>query len=284
MGRVRGVDTGTEVAVADPTADLIEQVLRTECLTATPTTRRGYSTVLRKFLAHTGKDDGWTAADVKGYFASELEAGRSKEYLRWQYTALKPLFSSRGIAMPVPRRIVPPARPSELNAPALDPDEILAMITCAHNGELEPTDVALLAAATVWGFRRSELARIEMRPSGFVTVVTSKTGEPRIHAIPESLWPALDGYDHEMSMFEVSSRFHVIRRVARIRKTRGDGWHAMRRAVMTAIAEAGIPEFTLNAYMGWSQSARSTAARYYRPRARDVDQAVYGVHPYLAAW
>lgn len=267
----------------DPTGDLIEQVLRTECLTATPTTRRTYTTVLRKFIRQTGKHDGWTAQDVKGYFASELDAGQSKSYLRWQYTALKPLFAHAGLEIPVPRRIVPPPKQNETNAPALEPDEVRALIDCAHGGSLEPDDVALLAAATVWGFRRAELTELSRTPEGFITVAAAKTGVQRIHMIPEQLWPALDGYQPR-DLRETGSRFHVIRRAASIRKAQGQGWHSIRRAVATALWEAGVPGPTINAYMGWSPSSRYSATRYYRPRARDVDQAVYEVHPYLRLW
>ncbi len=264
--------------------ELVEDVLRTECLTATETTKRSYRVVMRKFLAQTGKLEGWTAQDVKGYFASELAAGRAKAYLRWQYTVLRPLFSYSGTSIPVPRGIVRPPRLDERTAPALDPDEVGAIIDAAHRDLLPPETVALVAAATVWGFRRLELTRLEITPDGFLNVSVAKTGARRTHLIPDQLWPALEGY-REMEVREVGeTRWNEARKAARIRRSRGQGWHSVRRAVTTALWEAGVPGPTINAYMGWSPGNSMSASRYYRPRARDVDQAVYEVHPYLRLW
>lgn len=273
------------MAVAAPpdAAKLVDEVLRVECITATVQTKRVYRSVMSNFLRSTGKMQGWTAADVKEYFAKELESGRSKAYLRFQYTALKPLFSHFDARIPVPRGIIRPPKMDEIHAPALDPDQVAVMITCAVQGELEPADTALLAAATIWGFRRSELANLKITSEGFVTVDAAKTGAPRMHLIPDVIWPALDGYE-QMPMLRVSERFHVIRKAAKIRNVKGLGWHAIRRAVATALWESGVPGPTINAYMGWSPASRYSAARYYRPRARDVDQAVYAVHPYLPYW
>ncbi|HUY54581.1 MAG TPA: hypothetical protein VMV23_05435 [Candidatus Nanopelagicaceae bacterium] len=268
--------------VPGPTA-LIDEVLRVECLTATPQTKRVYSSVMRNFITRTGKTEGWTAGDVKEYFAGELELGKTKTYLRFQYTALKPLFAHSGQVIPVPRGIVRPPRMDEVHAPALDPDEIMAMIEVANSGALSPSDTALLAAATIWGFRRSELSRLTKTAEGFLTVSAAKTGVQRTHLIPDVMWPPLDGYE-QMEMLLVSDRFHVIRKAAKVRSQKGGGWHSIRRAVATALWEAGIPGPTINAYMGWSPSSRYSATRYYRPRARDVDQAVYAVHPYLSMW
>jgi integrase len=254
-----------------------------ECLTITPQTKQVYRSVMGNFLRSTEKMGDWTPADVKEYFAKELEAGRSKTYLRFQYTALKPLFLHEGTRIPVPRSIIRPPKLDELNAPALDPDEVMAMIQVARDGRLDPRDVALLAASSIWGFRRSELATLQITAEGFVTVAAAKTGAPRMHLIPDNMWPALHGYQ-QMPMLRVSERFHVIRKAAKIRNVRGMGWHAVRRAVATALWESGVPGPTINAYMGWAPQSRYSATRYYRPRARDVDQAVYQVHPYLAVW
>jgi hypothetical protein len=263
--------------------DLVEEVLRQECFTATGTTLRGYRTVLRKFLLHSGKLEGWTAGDLKDYFRSEIEAGKSRTYCRWQFTALKPLFSHFGVQIPVERRIIPPPQQDELRAPAMEPDEIAACVTAAHKMDItDARDVALLAACTVWGFRRQELSELQI-DRGFVKVAAAKTGAQRIHAIPPSLWPALEGYE-PIPPLEVSERFLGILKVVGIKHRRGMGWHPVRRAVATALWEHGVDGPTINAYMGWSPVSAYSATRYFRPRAKDVDERVYALHPYLALW
>ncbi|MGH7611949.1 MAG: tyrosine-type recombinase/integrase [Candidatus Dormibacteria bacterium] len=270
------------LAQLEPQEALIQDIIRLECLSATPLTKRGYQTVLRKFLGHAGKLSDFTAADLKDYFAGEIEAGLSRSYCRWQYTVLKALFRHLAQPIPVERRIIPPSRPNEINAPALTPEEMQALVEAAHRELLDPLDVALLACASVWGFRRSELATLEVK-AGLVSVTTAKTGTQRLHIIPEQLWPALQGYQRR-PLLEVGSRFARIRAAAQVRGRKGLGWHGVRRAVATGLWEAGVDGPSIEAYMGWSPNTQRSSTRYFRPRPKDVDARVYQLHPYLPLW
>lgn len=270
------------LAQPEPQEALVQDIIRLECPSATALTKRGYQTVLRKFLGHSGKLADFTAHDLKDYFAGELGAGLSRSYCRWQYTVLKALFRHLGQEIPVERRIIPPSRPNEINAPALSPEEMGALVDAAHHDLLEPLDVALLACASVWGFRRQELAGLAISGET-VSVVTAKTGTLRLHVIPEQLWPALTAYQRR-PLLEVGARFARIRQVAGVRAQKGMGWHGIRRAVATGLWEAGVDGPSIEAYMGWSPNTQRSSTRYFRPRPRDVDARVYQVHPYLSLW
>ncbi|MGH7639512.1 MAG: tyrosine-type recombinase/integrase [Candidatus Dormibacteria bacterium] len=266
----------------DVREDLVEAVIRSECFNAFPLTQRGYRTVLRKFLSHVDKLSGFTAADLKDYFGSEIGAGQTRAYCRWQYTVLKALFRHLGEQIPVERRIIPPPRPVDVNAPALTPEEMQQMAEAAHRELIPPADVALLACASIWGFRRVELATLEIR-AGTVSVAAAKTGVQRLHTIPEQLWPALEGYER-LSVTEVGLRFIEIRRAAGVRAQKMMGWHAIRRAVATGLWEAGLDGPSIEAYMGWSPNTQRSSTRYFKPRPGEVDKRVYALHPYLPLW
>lgn len=267
------------LAQPEPLEALVQDIIRLECINATPLTKRSYQTVLRKFLRHAAKLADFDAADLKDYFASELEAGQSRSYCRWQFTVLKALFRHLGREMPVERRIIPASR---TYAPALTPEEMAALIGAAHRELLGPLDVALLACASVWGFRRLELATLEIK-AGMVSVTTAKTGVQRLHIIPEQLWPALEAYERR-PLLEVGARFKVIRAAGEVRAQKGMGWHGVRRAVATGLWEAGVDGPSIEAYMGWSANTQRSSTRYFRPRPRDVDARVYQLHPYLPLW
>jgi integrase len=272
------------MAVAlDQTQELIEAAIRSEAIGITPTTKRTYASVMRSFLQFTGKDDGWSAQDLKTYFANELEQGRSRSYVRWQFYPIKALFSYREMQMPVKLRIIPTAKWSEIRAPALDFDEVAAFIETAHKGLISAADTALVCACTVWGFRRVEMGQFTVE-GDLVSVSAAKGGPQRVHLIPEQLIPVLQGHEQRDARY-VGDRFPIISRLARVKHRDGMGWHSIRRSVSTALTENGVPDPTLKAFMGWSNGGSSNMpSRYYRPRAREVDQIVYNVHPFLAMW
>ena len=116
-----------------------------------------------------------------------------------------------------------------------------------------------------------------------VRVAVAKTGVLRIHSVPDNLWPALAGYE-QLAPLAVSSRFTQILKTSGIKHTPGMGWHSVRRAVATALWEKGVDGPTISAYMGWTNVTQNTATRYFRPRAKDVDERIYAVHPYLRLW
>ena len=62
----------------------------------------------------------------------------------------------------------------------------------------------------------------------------------------------------------------------------GEGWHSIRRALVTALVNHGLDQYSVSRWMGWKLN--DTAYRYFRPDPVELDAKVYSHHPYLAVW
>jgi len=72
---------------------------------------------------------------------------------------------------------------------------------------------------------------------------------------------------------------------AHIRAPRtGEGWHSLRRSVVTGLTNAGLAEVKMNAWMGWQYKGQDMTQRYYRPDPAELDLEVYALHPFLPYW
>lgn len=264
--------------------DLIDQVLAFECMGATGGTLKAYRSVLTRFLSFSGKLSGWNREDVLAYFASQLtgEHRSSAGYLRLQHTVLLALWRHSGINPPITRRDLPPVRRDDLHRPVATTEEIKRLIKYART--LEDHGLrSLVIASTIWGLRRVELTRYEIKGPR-LTVIAAKTGTLRQHIIPPELVPMLtgppDGFDNQ----EATHVFHKLRAGAKIRVQQQQGWHWIRRALSTHLMQAGVPMPVVSNYMGWAPPSSISAAWYFSPDPGEVDGQVYASHPFLRLW
>lgn len=196
----------------------------------------------------------------------------------------------------------------ESRRPALDRELIRELVGAARGGRVFVWHVPLLVLATVYGMRAAEMAAV--RPEDVdltnsrIYVRTLKGGVRRWVWLPPELHLLLEGWEAP-SAAEVERAFADIwSAVADEPKPRGVGWHAIRRALVRDLAEAGVPSDARIRFLRWRDAgsgANRMDALYSAPNllvsrggveavtggdqgARDYDGLVWDRHPYLPMW
>lgn len=262
----------------------IDEALRLYRMGLPLPTQARYRSACRHFVRITGRSAGWTETDVRRYLAESLSAGRARSTLAWSLAGpIGALFAAEGRTLPVGRRALPPIDHGRVGPPVYRLDEITRLIATAQDAATDPALRAWVCAATLWGFRRSEIGRLDLDwEAGVVRVTTSKTGARREHQIPYESFPALQAWSPGSDR-DLEARWIPFRRRAGLPRQRGEGWHAIRRGVATALSIAGVRRETIIAWMAWSQSS-ATVDRYVRPRPAELDAEVLPLHPLIPLW
>jgi hypothetical protein len=163
----------------------------------------------------------------------------------------------------------------------MDLEDMTKFIEAAKRSKYPDFQICLLS--TLYGFRRQELADImsEGLMGLMIDMNTVKTGHRRIHTIPPQLSKALTFKGKHTTIGMANYIFERI--VREYRETRfHEGWHTIRRSLVTELLDRGLTDFQVSRFMGWSRS--ETAYKYYKPKRETVDNEVYAVHPYLPLW
>ena len=220
-----------------------------------------------------------------GYMDGLVSRGLKPRSIITIMSRLRALYHANGWSWPLlPRDMhlgLPDAGPG---GPALSPDEIRQLILGAKGGGR--LDVVAMALSTTWGFRPAEMATI--LSSGLdgraISVQTSKLGRRREHTIPVVLASALTFRGRERTTDGLHKAFERLM-CAHVRDTRtGEGWHSVRRSLVTGLLEAGLREAALHKWMGWQYKGQDIVDRYYRPDPAKLDAEVYALHPFLPFW
>ena len=196
----------------------------------------------------------------------------------------------------------------ESRRPALDRELIRELVSAAKRGQLFAWHAPLVALATVYGMRAAEMAAVRSEDIDVghsrIYIRTLKGGVRRWAWLPPELHGFLEGWQAP-SPAEVERAFADIwSAVADDPKPRGVGWHAIRRALVRDLAEAGVSSQSRIRFLRW-RDAGSGAARmdalYSAPNllvsregveavtegdqgSRDYDREVWDRHPYLPMW
>jgi len=203
------------------------------------------------------------------------------------YYALKKLFVD---VLNKPFTIDPPDRPSEQYRPVLDFERAKRLIEWAKHEGSKATKFYLSLAST-FGFRRAELSMLSERSfdGGYIIVPPLKKGKKRVHKIPEPIEEYVFGFTPKpMSEATMSRFFKGMAKKAGIKIRAKEGWHSIRRLVVTSLSEAGLNYLIIHKFMRWSEGRENRqlamVARYTRMEDDKVDALVYQNHPLLRLW
>lgn len=255
----------------------------------TTDTRKAYLTQARLFLRNAGEKPAYSRDDVLHYIDGLITAEKSKNSIRSAIVGIQALC--RAIDCPWPLAGKPLHLPHDEDdgglGPVLAPDEVTKLITAAKQHPGITSRATCLA--TIYGFRVSEIARTLSAgiTEPHLLVTTSKTRHRREHGIPSILFEQLRCPPLTIGV----SALHVLFRTLMAEHVRapakGEGWHAVRRALVTGLAQNEVPDRLLVRFFGWSRTGSSGAViadRYTRLDYRDVDDQVFRRHPFLRAW
>jgi len=207
-----------------------------------------------------GHENQPTDSEWRRYFTVRRDQKISERTLRKEFFQLKKLGEANHWPWPFVRDDAPFSE-EEPDQPTHRPEDLEQMI--AGRDKLSKGEVFYLAAATTWGLRREEMARIQKRDydEDLFTVHHAKKQRTKTRPIPDALKPIFVQYRAaHLTPEALSAMYHRICRKTGIVVKRGFGWHSLRRTVKTVLewecAAHSWPLALVADYMGWSKVSR----------------------------
>ncbi len=315
-------EEGKEGKEEDKPGDMRDKILARfldDLYQSSERTRRSRAAVARTFLDFAG-DPPWNRRTVIRFLNRLQKQGYAPATRRTAYSIVKRVFDAAGLvvedernrviisvdpsdptamaqlvkALAIQRptwdmgkRAAPRVDSKDVVAPALEVEEIRALVDSARGGKLGQDEAAFLALAVTFGLRREELCRIAPEHIDFsqktVHILTCKGGDERTHLIPEQILPWLVEHDFSRlySLWDLWRIYRQIEDKSGVAHRENAGWHSIRRQLDTLLTEM-LPEPMVKSFMRWRMASSSDMTlRYYSKDTREVDVAVYKVHPFL---
>lgn len=269
-------------------SDLYLQKLRSQLGSRyAETTRSSFTSQARRFLDVAGVKPAYSREDMLAYVDKLVLAGYRGTSIMTILGGVRALLYANNIPWPLQKRDLHLNLPDEEEGgPVLSRADVAGMIRGAQGTRVP--DLPAVALSTIYGLRATEIAAvISAGCNGKVLEVqTAKGGRKRVHTIPATLRGALTFKAHPMTRDGLYHTFE--RRIKIVRDPiKGEGWHAIRRALLTELQQTALPEALVHRWFGWRtppQSPYRIAYRYFRPEAEKMDEQVYAKHPFLPMW
>jgi len=145
-------------------------------------------------------------------------------------------------------------------------------------------DLQITLLSTMWGLRKTEIATVLSAGLDGKTleVQTAKHGRQRVHPIPPQLsLPLSFRGKHETANAMGPAFQRIMRRYVREPEPR-EGWHAIRRSLVTELFHNGAPEIIIFKFMGWRRNDMTYT--YFKPSATEIMDAILPKHPFFPLW
>lgn len=240
-----------------------------------------------------------TEEDTRWYVSQLRASGLADTTIDWRLRAIATMYRRSRVRLPRQRLSLD----TQNESVALSPELVAHLIGHARGGTFAPTQRAMLAVATLYGARVSELAKLTTRDvdlqSRRIRIPTSKGGVVRWQRIPEAAVWALTAPWRVRSATSASADFKAVCSLAGVPQPSGVGWHAVRHALAIGLKGAGLSPEDRSRFMRWQTPGGETrmADRYADVTviatvsgirstrdADDPDAAVWAAHPFLPLW
>lgn len=251
-------------------------------------TKIRYPLLVGHFIDFVGVKSTYDRTDAMKFLNHIVKSGMSSNYARWAYYVLRNFYKSLGIEFPLTSRELPPLHgPGEINAPVFSSDYVGKLISAVKK-KGDAGMKAYLALSTTYGFRRMELARMSNSAisNSLLRVQSVKGGELREHIIPDDVSPYINGFKFKkVSDQTLTNIFHRMQGLAGLPQNLGDGYHSIRRSLITELLAAGVPIHIVYSFIGWKLSSKlGIMGVYTRPDPKMRDEMVMSHHPFLNFW
>lgn len=231
----------------------------------------------------------WTREVVMAYVDSMLRRGMSRESVQTNLGGVRALFRAMHVVWPMnPRELHIGAQAAEQGGITLTNAEIALLV---HGAKIEAQHsnvgkaaCAVVALTNLYGLRGIEVTHV--LAAGLdgeeLAAQTAKGGRMRRHTIPDAVKPYLTMKARGITRDGLQSMFpRLMKRYVR-ESRKGEGWHALRRSLVTGLTENGLHIFDLYRWMGWTMT--DTAFKYHVPKTGELEARVWAAHPYLSLW
>ena len=249
-----------------------------------PDTVRTFLIQSKAFLEYAGAKPEYTRADVLSYVDHLIAEDKKHSSVNLALSAIRALFRALAIPWPLSKTDLHLGIPvADEGGPVLSTADIANLIHGVRN--YKPNlYTTITALSTTFGFRPIELQKaLAQGCDGKELVLRSaKGGRTRHHDIPLPVKPYLDFIPTKMSRAKLHQIFQELMTIHVRAVIAGEGWHSIRRALVTELLEAGVPMPTVSRFMGWKM--KETAFAYFRPDSERVDIEIYKRHPFLQFW
>jgi len=258
-----------------------------------------YLPIVERYLRE--KKD-FSKRSIKSYLEKLEKEGYSDGYINLIYRTLARFCRVNEIEWPFKRKEVPHIREKKVYAPALDPKYVTEIIEAAKKGVFNDAEAAMIALSTTYGLRRSEMAGMTKEDvdikNKILFVETAKSGRQRYHIIPDEILPYISEYSFpQRTPTSLTLMWYRIEKKLGWPRLREVGWHAIRRILNRQLIDAGLNPLTVSNFLRWKRSSTEMVALYYNITIvgidgrieidkpdREVDEAVFAVHPFLPYW
>jgi hypothetical protein len=257
-------------------------------------TAKSWSAIVRKFEGCCGVKDDYSRGDIINFLASLRENGIKQNSINTIMRPIKLLCEIQGWEGGWHRLSMQKVKSSDISRPRCSLEQIEYLIRKARNlkdgkGKLicSESELAYIAVSTTYGLRREEIGTLEIY-DGHVRVNTAKGGEPTNHLVPGSIKCYLKGYRRVNDVRYLTRLFWIIVNKVGLDIDSGYGWHSIRRALTTELADMDIAAMKVMRFMRWSEDTLKREfgmmAIYAAGEQEDIDRYIFKVHPFLKYW
>lgn len=244
-----------------------------------------YPRLVEHFIDYVGVKQTYTKADAMRFLNHMSQSGMSVNYIRWASYILKTFFESLGLTYPVGSGDLRKPRQGDVIAPVYSLDYIHTLVDAVRTkGSLQMQ--SYLAISTAYAPRRLEMARLSAKDisNGYINIQTVKGGLLRRHTLFTEITPYLNYKFKPVHEQTLGNVFVRIQQLAGFKHEEREGWHGLRRSLVTELLNNGVPIHITYSFMGWSPGRLGILGTYSKPQPELVDEVVHEHHPFLKLW
>ncbi|RJQ43366.1 MAG: hypothetical protein C4534_08190 [Gaiellales bacterium] len=235
----------------------------------------------RRFMDKVGVKVAYSREDILGYVDYLITESYRPRSILQILRSVKILLLANDMPWPLRHGDLHLGMPKvEPIAPLLSNDEIVKLIraTCHVGAPYGP----VVALSAIWGLRNTEITQgLNAGCNGQLLVVQSaKGGNLRRHIIPSNLSRVMTFRPLKISRRSTSYLFDQLMSQYVRPPVEREGWHAVRRSLITELVRANVDRGIIFKYMGWSDS-RNMVYTYWHPEPTEIDSQIYKAHPFL---
>lgn len=250
-----------------------------------PYTIRTYRSVITRFIS---QGYNLTSEDVIEYLKNEIEQGISTTSALTELNIIKSF--AKFVNSPV--RVSPRELPRAVMTPqpVFSADDVESLVKFARE-KLTKVEAGYFALSTCYGLRVAEMAALTGNDINIdkrlFLVHTKKGGIQRYHYIPDEIMTYMSALHSELmvthnNIHDLNDLLAYACEEVGIEREERQGWHAMRRALVTHLVSAGIDSMKVAYFMRWKPNAM--VFRYMVPDPILADKEIFESHPFLPYW